>query len=231
MPRAGAALIAAGWLAVAGAAAAARPADSPPAPETGGWLERLQRRLDGIQSFQARFIQEYEPRAFARRQREGGTVLFRRPGRMRWEYEWPERKLAVSDGRNAWIYYPDEKRVEVESLAALGDDAPALQLLLGRWRLAERFGLEGISRSGDEVTLHLTPRPALEMLRALRVSVREADLALSGIEGEEPGGNLLRYRFEEWSEGGEWGEELFRFEPPEGVKVVGDPAPPGIARP
>ena len=37
---------------------------------------------------------------------ESGVVYFSRPGRMRWEYESPEQKLFLVDGKNAWFYVP-----------------------------------------------------------------------------------------------------------------------------
>ncbi len=186
------------------------------------WLARLQARLDGIGTFQARFVQEYEPKALSRRQSEGGSVTFRRPLLMRWEYEWPEDKLALCDGERVWVYYPREKRAEVDALSSLGDGAPVVQILLGRWRLAERFRLEGVGRRDGEVTLHLGPKDFPEGIRAVRVSLAEPDLALRALEVEEAGGNLLRYLFEDWTEGVEAPPGLFRFEPPAGVRVAGD---------
>lgn len=215
-------------LAAALLAAAAPP---PPPGDAGGWLERLQRRLDGVRAFRARFVQEYEPRAFSRRQEERGVVTFRRPDRMRWEYRWPDEKLALCDGERVWVYYPAEKRAEVDRLAELGDQAPVVQILLGRWRLAERFRLEGIERRGGEVTLHLAPSGDLEPLRALRLTVSGEDLTPRGLEAEETTGNVLRYRFEGWEEGIDPAEDLFRFRPPEGVEVVESPPAGPPARP
>jgi outer membrane lipoprotein carrier protein len=247
IPRAGGASAAASVFAAAVTGllfTAAPPADAPPflreagreeappaaapaaAAAQGDWLVRVQARLDRVESFRARFTQEFEPRAFSRRQSEGGVVEFRRPGRMRWEYEWPEPKLALSDGARAWVYYPEERRAEVQRLAELGEEAPAVQLLLGRWRLPERFRLEGLARRQGEVTLHLRPEPPMAGIAALRVSVADDRLDLRGVEVEEPGGNVLRYRFEEWLEGAAIPEERFRFTPPRGVKVEGQSGAP-----
>jgi len=187
--------------------------------ETEGWLQRLQDRLDSLQSFRATFVQEYEPRAFSRRQRESGTVHFQKPGKMRWDYDFPETKLALSDGQRVWIYYPREHRADVELLARLGDSAPAVQILMGRWRLRERFRLQSLERHESEVTLNLVPREQEAAVRAVRITVREPDLALRVLEAEEPGGNLLRYRFEDWQEGIEISADLFRFTPPPGTRV------------
>lgn len=214
-----------------GPAASAAAPGAPAAEAEGGWLERLQRRLDGIRSFRARFVQEYEPRAFSRRQVEGGTVAFQRPGRMRWDYEWPEEKLALCDGERVWIYYPGEKRAEVERLAGLGEEAPAAQILLGRWRIAERFRLQAVARRDGEVTLHLEPAREMGGLRAVRLTVSEGDLTLRALEAEEEGGNILRYRFEGWREGEPLPDRLFWFEPPEGVSVAGEPGGGPAGRP
>jgi outer membrane lipoprotein carrier protein len=201
-------------LALAFAGMGARPA---------GWLERVQSRLDGIHAFRARFIQEYEPRAFSRHQKEGGVLTFLRPGRMRWEYEWPRPKLALCDGRRAWVYYPDDRRAEVEPQGNIGDEAPAAQLLLGRWKLKDRFRLEGVSRAEGEVTLHLVPEKKIEGLKALRLTVGEQDLTPRQVEMEQEEGDVLRYRFEEWNEAVDPPAALFRFEPPAGVRLEGGP--------
>ncbi len=138
---------------------------------------------------------------------------------MRWDYDFPETKLALSDGQRVWIYYPREHRVDVELLARLGDSAPAVQILMGRWRLRERFRLQSLERHESEVTLNLVPREQEAAVRAVRITVRESDLALRVLEAEEPGGNLLRYRFEDWQEGIEISADLFRFTPPPGTRV------------
>ncbi|MEE9219012.1 MAG: outer membrane lipoprotein carrier protein LolA [Acidobacteriota bacterium] len=191
--------------------------------DDGDWLRRLQERFDATRSFRARFVQEYVPQGFSRPQREGGVVTFRRPGRIRWEYEWPERKLAVCDGTRVWIYYPQEQRAEVEPLAAFDDGAPAVQILLGRWKLWERFRLTALERHGAELTLHLEPTPELSYLSEVRLSVASADLTLRALEAVEPGGNVLRYLFEDWQEGIDAPEELFRFQPPAGTRLEGQP--------
>src|SRR5271154_7591265 len=40
---------------------------------------------------------------------ESGTVYFSRPGRMRWEYESPEKKLFLVDGKMVWFFVPADR--------------------------------------------------------------------------------------------------------------------------
>src|SRR5664279_4043603 len=37
---------------------------------------------------------------------ESGIAYFRKPGKMRWEYEKPEKNLFLVDAKNAWFYTP-----------------------------------------------------------------------------------------------------------------------------
>ena len=56
---------------------------------------------------------------------ESGTVLFSRPGRMRWEYESPEKKLFLVDGTNVWFYVPADRTAsrEIERKLRLADSS------------------------------------------------------------------------------------------------------------
>ena len=43
---------------------------------------------------------------------EHGTVQIKKPGRMRWDYTTPEKKMFVSDGRKIYSYIPADKQVD-----------------------------------------------------------------------------------------------------------------------
>lgn len=98
---------------------------------------------------------------------ESGTVYFSRPGRMRWEYESPQKKLFIVDGRNVWFYIPDDHtasrttlknssdwRTPIALLAENADLAKVcrnVQLLQGQDETASLQGTEGrhSEESGD----------------------------------------------------------------------------------
>ena len=40
-----------------------------------------------------------------------GTVAFKKPGKMSWEYKTPEAQSFVTDGDTLWFYQPDLKQV------------------------------------------------------------------------------------------------------------------------
>lgn len=65
---------------------------------------------------------------------ESGTAYFSRPGRMRWEYEAPEEKLFLVDGKNVWFYVPADRTATRAKVKESEDWHTPLALLAGRIR-------------------------------------------------------------------------------------------------
>src|SRR5262245_52123654 len=85
--------IAATWSLSTGAGAAVDPL-----------LTRLQARIDHLRSLKGRFVQSLDSKSLGRPRTEEGRFCLRKPSLMRWDYEKPEEKLAILDGRNSWLY-------------------------------------------------------------------------------------------------------------------------------
>ncbi len=74
-------------------------------------LKGVEARYNRAKTLQVLFTEEYTPPGHSRRT-ESGTLLLRKPGRMRWNYSQPAGKLFLSDGKMLWLYTPAENRVE-----------------------------------------------------------------------------------------------------------------------
>src|SRR3984957_11473184 len=73
---------------------------------------RLEARYRSAKTLEATFLERYTENGSLLRS-ETGTAYFRRPGKMRWEYERPEKDLFLVDGKTAWFYVPaDHTRSE-----------------------------------------------------------------------------------------------------------------------
>src|ERR1700693_1523950 len=73
-------------------------------------IRRLEHRYHRAGTLEATFFERYTDGSGGI-SAESGTVYFSRPGRMRWEYESPEQKLFLVDGRNVWFYVPADRTV------------------------------------------------------------------------------------------------------------------------
>ena len=74
-------------------------------------LKAVEARYNHAQTLQVGFHEAYTGPGQPRRM-ESGTLLLRKPGRMRWDYTSPEGKLFVSDGKFLWLYTPSNRQVE-----------------------------------------------------------------------------------------------------------------------
>ncbi len=86
------------------------------APEKNASLN-LDKILSGIEKkysgpgFTARFRQISVIKAMDITDTATGKVFVKRPGKMRWEYEKPEKQLIISDGEILWIFRPEDNQV------------------------------------------------------------------------------------------------------------------------
>ena len=97
---------------------------------------------------------------------ESGTVYFQRPGQMRWEYDSPEPKLFLVDGKTTWFYVPYDHTVTKVPVRESSDWRTPFMLLMGKTDLARLCSrVELISQRGipsGHAVLRCLPREAKE---------------------------------------------------------------------
>src|SRR5690348_11488494 len=108
------------WFGPGFAAAKGPVAPAPAAPaarlEVKAVTAEVQKRYDGAADFKARFSQTLTSAAMARKTSSSGEVTFKKPGRMRWDYEKPDRNTYVTDGNVLWLYEPEDKQAFKQEL-------------------------------------------------------------------------------------------------------------------
>src|SRR5437899_7065915 len=70
-------------------------------------LAALEARYRRATALEANFLERYRENGKEVRV-EAGKAYFLRPGKMRWEYEKPEKNLFLVDGKYVWFYAPDD---------------------------------------------------------------------------------------------------------------------------
>ena len=108
--------------------------------------DKVDQRYDHLHTLQADFTETYTGAGMSRT--ESGTLLLKKPGQMRWDYDQPRPKLFVTDGHTAWFYVPGEKQARRTSIKQLDDLRSPLRYLLGKTKLEKE--LEGLSLAPDQ---------------------------------------------------------------------------------
>src|SRR5438270_769975 len=117
---------------------------------------RMEARYRGAKTMQAAFLERYTENGREVRT-ESGTAYFRRPGKMRWEYEVPEKNLFLVDGKTAWFYVPGDHTATRVPAKESRDLRTPLALLAGEMKVSrvcarvESAGAEKPVREGDVV--------------------------------------------------------------------------------
>jgi len=181
-------------------------------------VERLEARQAGARDIVARFEQSYRSGLLGREIVESGKVTIKRPGRMRWEYLEPEKKLFISDGRRFYFYVPEDHQVIVQDQE--GQRSLAGRLLSGEGGLLDEFdaGLDEPLEPGV-YRVKLVPRRQDAELERAFVDI-EPSGRLRSILIEDVQGNRTRFRFEDVKENTGAPDRLFHFEVPKGVEVI-----------
>lgn len=103
-------------------------------------LKDIENRYNHAKTLQVLFTEQYTPKGRIQ-QTESGTLVLRKPGRMRWEYTQPKGKLVVSDGSFLYIYTPEvnqAKKWKLSDSLAQEMEAP-LAFLLGKLHFDKEF--------------------------------------------------------------------------------------------
>jgi outer membrane lipoprotein carrier protein len=185
-------------------------------------------RYNHLHSLQAEFTEIYHGLGMDRS--ESGTLLLKKPGKMRWEYRSPREKLFLGDGKDAWFYVPGDQRVQKTSMRKLDDLRSPLGFLLGKTKLEKE--LQGLSLAADVVPLV----PGNVVLRGIPTAMADRvtqvllevtpEHQIARISMEAADGSTTEYRFAGQKENVEIDEQRFHFTPPPGVEVVdGDLGP------
>ena len=72
--------------------------------------------------------------------------MFKKPGRMRWDYDKPEKTTYVTDGAVLWLYEPEDQQAFKQELKASQLPA-ALAFLTGKGKLADEFDITPVAKS------------------------------------------------------------------------------------
>jgi outer membrane lipoprotein carrier protein len=208
------------FLAALGLAALLTGAPADPAPDKNPQdLARLvQERHGRVADLRATFVQRYRSGVLGREIVERGTLWLKRPGRMLWQYQQPDKKTFVSDGQTFYFYVPADKQVVVRDQG--GDQGLPGLLLSGRGDLLKEFdvGGEPSPRPGLQ-RLRLTPRKSQAEIERVFLDVDQAGRILA-IEVIDVQGDRSQFEFEDVRENLGLSDSLFHFDVPRGVEVV-----------
>ena len=189
----------------------------------------LQQRYESAKDLRADIVQTTRSVAFGTGSSEQmiskGTVVFAKPGKMRWSYTEPEPSLVVSDGETLWIYDPVFREAQKLPVTEGFLSGAAVQFLLGEGEIERNFEISALRCEKTIAELRLRPRKpgSYEKLHVL-VNPETGDLLQTTVFFVL--GNVTEVAFFNIELNTDPAASVFRFDPPKDVRVIELGEPP-----
>jgi outer membrane lipoprotein carrier protein len=187
------------------------------AQENDAVVRRVDDHYNHLASLRAHYVERYSGMGMERA--EEGTLLLKKPGRMRWSYAEPVGEVFVLDGKYAWFYTPGDAQATRVPARQLDDLRSPLRFLLGHTQLKKELDNLTVVLDGSGFRITGVPKGMAQRVKLLTLGVT-AEGAIETMRLEEVDGAVTVFAFSGMQENVPVKDADFVFTPPAGVTVV-----------
>jgi outer membrane lipoprotein carrier protein len=180
-------------------------------------VRKVDDHYNHLNSLRAHYTEHYAGMGMDRS--EEGTLLLKKPGRMRWSYAEPVGKVFVLDGKFAWFYTPGDAQATRVPAKELDDLRSPLRFLLGHTQLRKELDNLAVAPDGAGSRISGVPKGMAQRVKLLSLWVTAAG-AIERMRLEEVDGAVTEFMFSAMQENVPVKDSDFGFVPPAGVTVV-----------
>lgn len=185
---------------------------------------KVQTKYDTMTSIEAGFQQVTTLNGLnGRAKKASGVVVIKKPGRLRWDYEKPNRQVLVCDGDEVSFYLERENQLIVSKATAYLAEDLTYAFFTGRGNLLTDFLIEMAPDDMNEAgsyCLKLTPKKSHAQVQYLYLWVDEKNFDLKRIRLIDHLESETDIRFENMVFNKEFADTFFNFVPPEGTEII-----------
>ncbi len=179
--------------------------------------QRVDKYYNRLHSLRTAFTESFHGMGIDRE--ESGTLLLRKPGKMRWSYSHPPGKVFVLDGKYAWFYSPGDAQVERVSSGQLDDLRSPLRFLLGHTQLQKELAGLRLSSGPGGLELSGVPKGMEKRVEKIVLGV-SSEGVIHSMSITETDGAQTAFTFKDSVADPPAPDSEFVFHPPAGIPVV-----------
>jgi outer membrane lipoprotein carrier protein len=186
-------------------------------------VRQFESSYHAIRTIRADFTQTYV--SGGRTRVESGVVYFARGGLMRWDYERPQPKLFLCDGKTLMLYIPEEKQLTRSPLQASDDIRIPFRLLLSRLNFRRvfsrlEFAPDALEHQPADRVLRAYPKKGFEGDYQQVVMVVSPQFDIRRLLVTLPDQSTMEFSFDHIGRNVPLSRPLFRFTPPLGTEII-----------
>jgi len=186
-------------------------------------VQKLQHTYEKTEDFRAHFLQETTIKSIKKTEIEEGTVYFKNPRNMLWDYTKPKAKKLVINSRTTWLYLPQEKIAYRQKSENIFRSKTLINFLSGLGKLKDDFTIrydepKGLDKNGNYLLL-LTPLEKNTLLYPLHIVVDKNEFYILQVRFDDAFGNSTSVKFSNMSINNRIADKIFQFQPPAGTNI------------
>ena len=194
-------------------------------------VAKVQEVYQKTEDFKAEFTQESTLKSLNKTQVAKGKIYFKNPGKLRWDYNDPNKQEIVTDGKTLWMYIWQDKQVIISELSNAYRSNISTFFLSGMGNLKRDFDIKLVEPTlhseGKGYLLRLVPKKPQPNLNELFLLIDKVNFQVVETYFYDFYGNLIRIKFKNPIINRGLSDSIFVFTIPEGVEVV---TPPQISQ-
>lgn len=190
-----------------------------PAPSYGASItDQVKRHYANMASLEADFTQELHHKESGNTEKRAGVFLFKKPLLVHWKTNSPATELLIISDKEIWNVFPDELLAYKYPLDVIDNSGNIIKVITGQTPIDESFSVEGESREGQLIKLHLFPHEPVQSLTEAFLWVEESGL-IKKVKLFDFFGNVNTIEFTNHRIGKQFAKGTFTFSPPKGYDV------------
>ncbi|MEK6679077.1 MAG: outer membrane lipoprotein chaperone LolA [Nitrospirota bacterium] len=193
-------------------------------------LKKIDEKQKSVETMKGQFVQRKSLSLLQNEVVSKGTMYFKRPQRMVWEYKEPEKNTMIVNGNIVWFYLPDLKEATKFDLSQKAEIKSIFEkMAIGMGQSGEEMKksydvlfLKKVKKSDKNIiVLQLIPKDAAisNFFKKIHLWFEE-DGALYKTELFERNNDMTIIEFKNMKFNTAISDSVFDFKPPKGVKVA-----------
>ncbi|OQX13405.1 MAG: hypothetical protein BWK80_42900 [Desulfobacteraceae bacterium IS3] len=186
-----------------------------------GIIKKIEKRYES-EGFSAKFTQKSVLKAMEITDTASGSLLIRRPGMMRWEYEMPDKQMIITDSVSLWVFRPNDKQVMVGKAPAYFGDGKGASFLSDIKVLRQNFEVTHEEKMNEACcyTLKLLPKEKKYNIEVIYLLISKTTSDVVQIVTYNAYGDQTEINLSDFKFNLKLDKAVFNFTIPEGVDIL-----------
>lgn len=179
----------------------------------------LDATMKNIRSFKGKFTHIVESSNGMTLSLEKGDFLLKKGGKIKFIYFKPEGKIAVTNGKNAYLYLKDDNCAYKTKIPSKNKMPILIKMLTGETTPSKEFFCAFSQKENDVILIELGSKEKNNSIRQISVEIDEKKGFLSKISYVDEYDQRITLQFLEIEKGRDLADDIFEFTPPRGAKI------------